>query len=264
MAEKLTQEKLIELGKLPTSKIQDLGKSSIVYDTFESDVLCCKALGAGAATGTEDDVNKIFTGKQILNYSPIGTQTIVAPVMSATGLNISQDLTENDGVQYYPSEGAIARGKQVFTIGTDAAFYARCRLLVTDVSGTDDLLFGFRKVEAIQAANDDYADLAALNLISGDIYIETIKGGAATVATDTTDDVADLAVIDLYVEVSAAGVVTYKHGLNGGLAAPTTTASFTFDDAEVVVPFLFALNSSDVMSGLYISKWEVGYVSEKS
>ena len=262
MAEKLTLEKLVELGKVPSSKLQEDAKSSIVYDTFESDVLCCKALGAGAATGTENDVNKIYTGKQVLNYSPIGTQTIVAPVMAATGLNISQDLTNDDGVQYYPSEGGIARGKQVFTVGTDAAFYARCRLLVTDVSGTDDLLFGFRKVEAIQAAVDNYADMAALNLISGDIKIETIKGGAGTVTTDTTDNVADLAVIDLYVEVSAAGVVTFKHGLNKSLSAPTTTASYTFTDALNVMPFLYLKHDSDVAEATCLQLWEVGYVSE--
>ena len=260
MAEKLTLEKLVDLGKMPTAKVQELAQSSRVYDDFKSEIACCKALGAGAATGTAGDENILITDNQILRYHVIGTQTIVAPSLHANGLNISQDLTADDGVEYAPS--LVARGKQVFTVGTDAAFYARCRISIADVSGTDDLAFGFRKVEAFQAAIDNYDEMAALNLISGDIYIETILNAAATVSTDTTDNVADAAVIDLYVEVSAAGVVTFKHGLNQSLAAPTTTAAFTFDDGEVVMPFLYLKHDTDVAETTCLQLWECGLVAE--
>ena len=48
------------------------------------------------------------------------------------------------------------------------------KFAIADVSDTDDCAFGFRKVEAYQANIDDYDEMAALNVISGDIKIETI------------------------------------------------------------------------------------------
>ena len=261
--EKLTLEKMEALGKLPLKVIQDASVASILADDFACDPICAAPLGAGAATGTGGDENICMTAKGNYRYHMLGTQTIVGFSPNALGMKIDLDQTADDGVELVPF-GITSNSPAAFTVGSDAAFYARCRLYITDVSGTDDLAFGFRKLEAFQANIDDYDEMAAINLISGDIKIETILNGGATSTTDTTDNVADLAIIDLYVEVSNAGVVTFKHGLNGGLAAPTVTASFTFDSAEVVVPFLYFLHATDVASGVYISKWEVGYVSEQN
>ena len=87
----------------------------------------------------------------------------------------------------------------------------------------------------------NYDEMAALNVISGNINIETILNGGATTTTDTTNNWTDTAIHELEVRVSAAGVVTYK--IDG--VDPLVTAAFTFDDAEVVVPFFYTLQAAD-------------------
>jgi hypothetical protein len=113
---------------------------------------------------------------------------------------------------------------------------------------------GFRKAAAYTANIDDYTDFAVLNVISGDIYIETADDNAATTSTDTTDNWADGASKTLEVYVSAAGVVTYK--IDG--VAPTTTAAFTFDNGDTVVPFFYFLHAADVAGSVLLESWECG------
>jgi hypothetical protein len=97
--------------------------------------------------------------------------------------------------------------------------------------------------------------MACLNVISGNIEIETILNGGATTTTDTTDNWANDGEHTLEIYVSAAGVVTYK--IDG--VAPTVTAAFTFDPAEVVVPFFFMLHATASQAGaVLLESWEVG------
>lgn len=216
-----------------------LKEAKLVQEFFDSQPVCVAKAGAGAATGTAGDENICRLGLNTWEYHVLGTQTIVGPTLGTYGLNVVQDEAENDGTEY--TLGILAYNKGVFTVGTDAAFYAKMRFYIDDVSGTDDCAFGFRKLEAYQANLDDYDELACLNVISGNINIETILNGGDTVTTDTTNDWADAATHTLEVYVSAAGVVTYK--IDG--SAPTTVAAFTFDDAEVVIPFFYQLAAAD-------------------
>jgi len=218
---------------------------------FNSGPVTSKKTG-GAATGTAGDENNMIVDGQNFEYHILGTQTIVAPKIVAGGLDINMDQTDDDGVEI--TRGITARNPEAFTVGTSPAFYARCEINVEDVSGSDDCAFGFRKLEAYQAAIDNYDEMAALNLISGTVTIETILNGAATTSTSTTDTVADGATVVLEVYVSAAGVVTYK--IDG--AAPTVTAAFTFDTGEVVIPFLYLLNATDVAGVVSVARWESG------
>lgn len=235
-------------------KITNLPEDSnrTIVDDFKSAIVTSKKLG-GAATGAAGDENVMFTGKNILEWHVLGTQTILAPKAAAGGLDINQDQADDDGIEVCSS--IISGGKGSFVVGTDGPFYARVRFSIADVSGTDDCAIGFRKVEAYQANIDDYDELASLNVISGNITIETILNAAATTTTDTTDDWADLATHTLEVLVSAAGVVTYL--IDG--VAPTVTAAFTFDDAEEVVPFIYLLNTSDFAGAVTIKELEVGF-----
>ena len=186
-------------------------------------------------------------------YDPLGTQTITSPQITADGLNISMDQTEDDGVIL--CRGITARNPESFVIGTDPAFYAKCRFTIANVSGTDDCAFGFVKATAYESNFDDWEDGAFLNVISGNITIQTILNDAATTSTDTTDDWADTEEHELEVNVSAAGVVTYK--IDG--AAPTVTAAFTFDDGDRVFPCFFFLHAAAPVAGVVtISKWESG------
>jgi hypothetical protein len=151
------------------------------------------------------------------------------------------------------SQGITATSRSAFTVGTHDAFI-RVKLNVADVSGSDDCAVGFRKAEAYQAAIDNYDEMAALNLISGTINIETILNNGATTTTSTTDTVADGVDVELEVRVDNGGVVSYV--IDG--AAPTTTAAFTFDDGEVIVPFLYFLHATDVAGVVLLKEWECG------
>lgn len=220
------------------------------YETFQSNPVTSKLAG-GAATGSTGDTNLMLFPQTAFEYHIKGTQTILAPSKVAGGLDIGMDQTDNDGVEI--TQGITAGAKHAYTIGTDGPFHFRVKFTLPDVSGTDDCAIGFRKAAAYTANFDDYTDAATLNVISGDIKIETILNNAATTTTDTTQNWADGETHELEVIVSAAGVVTYK--IDG--VAPTTTAAFTFDSTDVVVPFFFYLQATTSPQSPVIVEWQV-------
>jgi len=220
-------------------------------EEFETNPVTAKIAG-GAATGTAGDENVMAFEDNIFEYHILGTQTILAPSLAAGGLNIAMDVANaDDGVEI--SQGITARARSAFVIGTDA-FYFKATFYLTDVTGTDDCAVGFRTAEAYQAAIDDYNNMAALNVISGNITIETIDDNAGTTTTDTTDDWADLASHTLEVYVNVDGIVTYQ--IDG--AAPTVTAAFTWDDGDTVVPFFYFIQAADFAEATYLTSWECG------
>lgn len=226
-----------------------------VYEDFQSNGSTSK-VGGGAAGGTAGDRNVLILPTTAFEYAILGTQTITSPVITADGLDMgSMDQTANDGLEL--NHGILSSQRTAFVVGTDPAFFFRVRFSIADVSGTDDCAIGFRKVEANQANIDDYADMAALNVISGNINIETIKGSAATVTTDTTDDWADGATHELKVLVDADGVVTYQ--IDG--QEPTVTADYTFTDGLTVMPFFYFLQDTDLAESVPVMEWECGYQS---
>jgi hypothetical protein len=221
------------------------------FEEFKCNPVTSKRLG-GAVTGTAGDVNLALFPETAFEWHVKGTQTILAPAATATGWDVNQDQTDNDGIEV--TQGILSRSPGCFTVGTDVAFFFSVKLKIADVSGTDDCAIGFRKAEAYQANVDDYDEGAFLNVISGAINIETILNNGATTTTDTTNTWADGATKTLKVLVSAAGVVTYQ--IDG--AAPTTVAAFTFDSGEVLVPFFFMLNAADVAGAVELIEWECG------
>lgn len=241
-----------EVPRSKTIQQYDYDRKHTVERFYDNPVTA--KIGGGAATGTAGDENVLHTAENAFEYHIMGTQTILAPRKTAVGLDIAMDQTDNDGVEL--TQGILARSKHAFVVGTDPAFFFRVKFKIGDVSGTDDCAIGFRKAEDYQAAIDNYDEMACLNVISGDIKIETILANAATTTTDTTDNWADLETKELKVMVSAAGVVTYE--IDG--VAPTATAAFTFANGEVVVPFFYFLNASDLVDTLEITEWECGYL----
>jgi len=220
-------------------------------ETFEQDPVTCVKAG-GIALGTTGAENNMCLGSNMFEYHILGAgQSILAPSLVATGLLVSLDKINDEGVEY--TQGILARSKQAMVIGTDE-FYFKCKFSLADVSGCDEAAVGFRKAEAYQANIDDYADMAALNVISGNVTIETIVGDAATVPTDTTDNWADGETFTLEVYVRRDGVVTYK--IDG--AAPTVVAAYTFTDALTVIPFVHLLHATTTPGEIILQEWECG------
>lgn len=224
------------------------------FECFRDKPVPC-AKGGGAATGATGDENLIKIGANTFEQHILGAgQTTIVPVTAATGLNISLDQTENEGMEL--SQGIASGEKHAYVVGTDPAFYARCKFSIANVSGTDDCAFGFRKAEAYQANIDDYDEMAALNVISGTIDTETILNGGGTTTTDTTLDWADGETHTLEVRVDGEGAVTFYVDDAKCPAAGT----FSFDAAEVVVPFFYFLHAAAPVAGaITLMEWEVGY-----
>ena len=256
-------------GDLTVSGI--INKNYVIYDFNGTTVTQNLKNDNSAASGVTAEINRTTLANGARFYiQNIGTQTLVAPVVDGVGLDFSGDQADNEGKQgivlaketdsattTHPYLGgrdfSIDTRFRSFTVGTSPAFYCSFTVEIDNVSGTDDCAFGFREVENFQAALDDYTDLSCLNVISGDIKIETIKAGAATVSTDTTDNFADTEVHTLTVFVSATGVVTYL--IDG--VAPTTTAAYTFATGTVVSPFFYILQAAD-LTPVVIRKLEYG------
>ena len=132
----------------------------------------------GNPTGTAGDVNTLQCGPMQLQYHVLGTQTILAGKRTATGWDMSQDQTDNDGAEHTtgcedPANTVISStadsSRGTFKVGTDGPFGFALKMKITDVSGTDDCAVGFRKAEAYQANVDDYDEGAFVNVILGDI-----------------------------------------------------------------------------------------------
>ena len=230
-----------------------------VYENWIDNPVATKVAG-GASGGTAGDTNVLQTRFNAFEYNIKGTQTITAPSLvsissGVSALNIGMDQTNNDGVEL--CAGILSSNPQAFITGTDAAFFLRVKFSIGTVLGTDDMAIGFRKAEAYQANLDDYADMAVLNAISGNITIETIVAGAATVSTDTTDNWADGETHELKVLVDSDGVTTYQ--IDG--QAPTVTAAFTFTAGSVVVPFIFFLHAAGLAGQVNIKEYECGFQS---
>ena len=186
-----------------------------------------------------------------LTFYPIVGQAIDCHDPATSGMNYAYDQTADDGWQWVMSD-SVCKGREGidrFTVGKQA-FEAELTFSIADVSGTDDCAFGFAKVDVHRAAIDDCDEMAVLNVISGDIKIETILNGGGTSTTDTTDDWADTETHALKVKVSKAGAATYE--IDG--SAPSTTATFSFDIGEVVTPSYYMLHASDVAGAIVFQK----------
>ena len=215
--------------------------------------------GGGVATGATGDVNLMGFPEFTMEQFILGAgQTIIAPRMGTAGLNIALDQVDNEGAEYNFGAARL-NSPYAYTIGTDAAFQMVCTFDVADVSGCEPLMMGFRKSEANNATITSYTDYACIGLdnvaFAGNVVISTELNSGGTTNTDTTDAWADGASHELAVLVSASGVVTYT--IDG--SAPTATAAYTFDNTDVVVPFIHFLNGADVAGNVELTSIKIGY-----
>lgn len=211
--------------------------------------------GYGDPTGTTADINRAMFGWCGLSaqYNVLVTQTLLGPLLDTTGkgLDISQDQTDDDGVQYVFGSlntfGAFTK-----TVGTDAGFCLKVTARVADVSGTDDFDIGWRKNEAFQALVDDYDEAAWINVNLGTLSTETILNNAATVTTVTSSTWLDDATHT--VEVCISGRNAYYYYDNVRIQK---SIAYTFDAAEVVVPFIYFKQATTSPTKVWLREVEI-------
>ncbi len=239
-------------------------------DLGAAPTLCAQSDGSIFSGVAGETSQWSFRCKNTLATVSVGdNQTLLGPVLNASGLNIAGDQTDDDGWQFF-GKSSLALGKlnkDYFTIGTSPAFYMKVKFSISDVSDIDDLRCGFVKDEAFAAAPDDYNDLATLACMAGDIKTQTIVGNATTVATDLTSgggdgagNWADTATHTFEVRVSAAGAVTYL--LDN--VSPTGAVAYAFTSGLNVTPFWYHIHDGDGTCAIVWQEFEFGLQAHRT
>jgi hypothetical protein len=244
------------------------GPDKCVYEDFSAYAATdqvANMLATGVAfAGTADALHHCYTpAGNVFCFEALGAGQTLEPVLTADGLNMAGDQTNDEGYEIYSN--FLGASGHPFRIG-EAAFYFLCKFFVTDGTGTDDLQVGFRRAEICRPNFDDYVDAATLGVNTAAaplaIKIATINDGAATTETDTNQTLASATAVQFKILVDAAGAVTYQHDIvaPGTLAAPVATAAFSFDAGDPVIPFFRVLQVVAPGTGAVpILLWEVGY-----
>lgn len=224
-----------------------------VIEWFDKPIVFQDPLGA-APTGTANTLGWQLSPYTALNRTNIGTQTIVAPVLDATGLLIDQDDTAGDGSHTSANQQTV--GVQSFIVGKQE-FAVAATIVMGDWTDSH-ILVGFRKKAVYTADYNDYTDLAAIGsgAAAGDTITTTgILNNAATVATASAASFTDAVSAELLVKVSISGAVTaYVNGTSYPIYSAGTTA-LVLDAGDEMIPFYQHVNIGSGNPAVSISKF---------
>ena len=205
-------------------------------------------------------------------FGVVGTIPATDTNNTVAGLNLQGDAAtaDNTGIEMVFG-GTQFGGGAACTIGThamtfDATFHS------VDYTDQDAVTIGFRKAQEfdtshggiLAAASGDpgYTDFVAFGVQSADdVQIATALNDGSRTYTDSTQATAASKNHRFKITVSSAGVVTYEHiGAAvmdaGTLAAPSTTATYTFDDGDTVVPYLI-IQSTNADSAIMLKSIKI-------
>ena len=166
-----------------------------------------------------------------------------------------------------------------FTIGTHSG-YIDATFFTADWTDFDGVGIGFRKVEdfddghvvildAGSAADGIYTDFVAYGAMTDtDVRTMTdINGSGTSVVTDVTQVPVDADNMRLRISLASNGAVTYSFVNNaeagaGTLAAPAGAVAYTFDDGDVVGPYLFTSSDTGAADELFLKDVEISRSGE--
>ena len=191
-----------------------------------------------------------------------GTVPSVDLGSTAAGLNMQMDndTAADLGWELIPGGAPLGNKSKKFVAGTHSG-YIDVTFWTTQWTTYDGASIGFRKAEnfntghapAIAAGTGDplYTDFATFGMQEADkIQIATdLNNGGSGTYTDSGQTPTDSDNLQLRVKLASSGAVTYSHISNeeagaGALAAPSTTASFTFDSGDVLIPYIWIHGSA--------------------
>ena len=250
------------------------------------------AQSSDTATATEHRAGLIFPGPDGSLYpvemcrigavtaaleTPLieGTVPATDTGSTAAGLNMQmdQDTAADLGWEIVPGGAPLGNKANKFVAGVHSG-YVDITFWTTQWTTYDGMSIGFRKAEnfndghapIVAAGTGDpvYEDFATFGIQEADkIQIATdIGDGGSGTYTDTGQTPTDSDNLQLRVILASDGSVTYKHVSNdeagaGAIAAPTTTASFTFNDGETLIPYVWCHGSDHADSQLLIKDIKV-------
>ena len=218
------------------------------------------SIGAFTAVGTTPNVDGAVPSAD--------TNSTVA------GLNLQMDAetADNTGVEIVLGGSQFGSASNKIIAGTHSAVIDVTWNNV-DWSDYDACVIGLRKAEEfntghggiLAAASGDplYTDFVAFGCQSADdvqIASDLNNGGSGTY-TDTTDATAANHNHRFQIILASDGSVTYKHigaaaMKEGTLAAPSTTASYTFDSGDKLVPYIL-VQGTNQNSAIYLKSISV-------
>jgi hypothetical protein len=226
--------------------------------------------GYADPTGTGGNVIGLDTGYNTFVWTVIGTQgdAKLTPRLTTDGYyDFSLDNTLSDGFELLVGgDSLVTTGGNLpshYTMGTDSGAFVRLKFKAINASGVD-LVVGFRKVEAHQADFNSYDELAGLQVLGDSssaaaaINAVNILNNAATNSDSTGDTLADATSVELAVFITGR-VVTVTID---GAATSTEVDAFSFDDGEVVQPFIQFTQTTDLCTELSFQRLEWGLIED--
>lgn len=240
-------------------------------------------------TGVQDNVDTIQCAEalgHIIEMYQTTAQTLM-PLRHATkGLEIGLDKVDNESVEYVPG-GNHAANPLGCLVGTDPGVFIRATLEIVDVSGSDQLVVGFRKQEAyvvptsfLAAGDALYTDFYGIGFSGSanpnDVKtVKDINNAGSTVVFDTGFNFADNDIHTLEIRVKGRKVSVFingvslgstvkKNGLGAAITAqPTLTPpAFSFDAGDFVIPFIFSRYDAAAPGAIYLRSLACGQLVE--
>ena len=231
---------------------------------------------------TEDKFGMLFPGPNLGEWYPAtaisvgaftaagktpqvdGSVPATDTASTAAGLDLQMDCETagaDVGLEMVLGGGPLG-GNHGFTVGTHSG-YIDATFFTADWTDFDLCCIGFRKVQDFDdghvpilktaaSGNGIYSDYAAFGAM-GDTNLETateLNTGGASTSTDLGASVpVDAQNLRLRINLEAGGTVKYRFVVNevageGTLAEPGSAAAFTFDDGDVIIPYIGTLSDT--------------------
>ncbi len=226
-----------------------LTNPSAIVDFFDSALIASATYPTtGAAITTTDNVVMAVQGSQGGNWyvNPIGTHTLLTPIVGTGGMQPYLDVTTQEGVEV--STPNLTQCPKEFVVGKTAmSFYVKMNI-GTGVGTTDfkTLSFGFRK-KAAYAVDQTAYEAASVATAALGVPLDTgvapvfniITGPGTAGAITNTSTVVTPAVStthDLLVTVDINGVAHFY--VDGVDKTPLLAAAYTFTAGLHLMPFI--------------------------
>ena len=223
---------------------------SAIYDFFDNGLIASATYPTtGAAITTTDNVVMAAksSGEKFDWYiNPIGTHTLLTPIVGTGGLQPYLDVITQEGVELSPPN--LTQNPKQFVVGkSEYSLFVRLDI-GSGIAATDfkSLSIGFRKKAAYAVDQTAYEAASVATACLG-VPLDTgaapvinmITGpGAAGALTSTSCAVSPAAnaIVDLYLTVDINGVV--KFYVNGADKTSLLASSYSFTAGLNIMPFV--------------------------
>lgn len=241
-------------------------------------------------TAVQDNIDTMYVpgafGNKLIEFYQTTAQTLFPSRHATKGLSIGCDLVDNESVEYVPG-GNHAANPLGYLAGTDGGVFMRLTVEITDVSGEDQLIFGYRKQEAyvvptsfLSTGDALYTDFIGIGF-SGSANPNDLKvvwdqaNGGSTFTYDTGFNWADTLVHTIEIQIKGRrsrfllngrpiGDTIRFDGLGAAITAQNTSTPtvYTVTSGLFMVPFWFVRHDTTTPGTIFVRKCAIGQLLE--